>query len=146
MKSNYFKNLSAWIFLLLISFIAALFLFGMITHEVLGEKEETVDMRVFSFLSAHIITPQLTGIMKVITNCASATLLPIAFGAIVLFYLLRKNRNRRLPYQLFHETFLSPPKTHQSIDRAFKKFQLPKWSCNIRIYLLWFTGLPGMEN
>jgi len=159
MKSNYFKNLSAWIFILLISFIGALFLFGIITHEVLGEKEETVDMQVFSFLTSHIITPQLTGIMKVITNCASATVLPIAFGAIVLFYLFRKNWNRAIEVaaigiggfliNYFMKLFFHRPRPTDPLIGPLKNFSYPSGHATsgfifygLLVYLVWKINMP----
>ncbi|TMI90985.1 MAG: phosphatase PAP2 family protein [Bacteroidetes bacterium] len=159
MQRNYFKNLSAWIFILLLSFMAALFLFGIITHEVLGEKEESVDMRVFSFLSSHVTTPRLTTIMKVITNCASATLLPIAFGVIVLFYLIRKNWNRAIEVaaigiggfliNYFMKLFFHRPRPAHPLIGPLKNFSYPSGHATsgfifygLLVYLVWKTNLP----
>jgi len=159
MKNNYFKNLSAWIFLLLLLFIAALFLFGIITHEVLGEKEETVDKQIFSFLSSHFITPQLTGVMKVITNFASAILLPIAFGAIVLFYLIRKNWSRTLEIAVvgiggflinyFMNLFFHRPRPADPLISPLKNFSYPSGHATsgfifygLLVYLVWKTSIP----
>src|SRR5258705_4680015 len=158
MKSNYFKNISAWIFILLISFIAALFLFGIMTHEVLGEKEETVDKQIFSFLSSNIIRPQLTGVMKVITNFASATLLPIAFGAIVLFYLLRKNWNRAIEVAAIGiggflinyvmKLFFHMPRPADPLIGPLKNFSYPSGHATsgfifygLLVYLVWKTNI-----
>ena len=159
MKSNYFKNLSAWIFLLLISFIAALFLFGIITHEVLGEKEESVDKQIFSFLSSHVISPQLTGVMKVITNFASATLLPIAFGAIVLWYVFRKNWSRAIEVAAIGiggflvnyvmKLFFHRPRPADPLIGPLKNFSYPSGHATsgfifygLLVYLVWKTNIP----
>lgn len=72
---NYLKKLPVRILLLAVLFIAALLLFGSIIHEVLWEKEEAADNYVFNFLSAHVINQPLTGFMKGVTYCASATFL-----------------------------------------------------------------------
>jgi undecaprenyl-diphosphatase len=159
MKNNYFKNLSAWIFLLLILFIAALFLFGIITHEVLGEKKETVDKQVFSFLSSHVITPQLTRIMKVVTNFASAILLPIAFGVIVIFYLIRKKWSRALEIAVvgiggflinyFMKLFFHRPRPADPLISPLKNFSYPSGHATsgfifygLLVYLVWKTNIP----
>jgi undecaprenyl-diphosphatase len=161
MKNNYFKNLSAWIFLLLILFIAALFLFGIITHEVLGEKEEAVDKQVFNFLSSHIMTPQLTGVMKVITNFASATILPIAFGVIMLFYLIRKNWSRALEIAVigiggflinyFMKLFFHRLRPADPLISPLKNFSYPSGHATsgfifygLLVYLVWKTNIPKL--
>ncbi len=95
-NQRYFKKLSGWILLLLFLFLSALFLFVLIIHEVFWEKEEVVDNQVFYFLSSHVITPQLTIIMKAVTYCASSTFLQIAYGVVVIIYLVKKNWKRAL--------------------------------------------------
>ncbi len=57
-------------------------------HEVLWEKEDASDNRFFAFLSANVISDKLTGFMKGVTYFASATFLQIAYGVLVLLYLL----------------------------------------------------------
>ncbi len=89
-NQRYLKKLSGGVLLLLFLFMVALFLFGFITHEVLWEKEEAVDLRIFNFLS-YVITPQLTTLMKAVTYCASSTFLQIAYGVVVISYLVQKN-------------------------------------------------------
>jgi membrane-associated phospholipid phosphatase len=100
MKSNkgfierYFKKLSGRLLLLLLFFAGAVFVFTYILHEVIREQEDAVDFRVFHFLSQHVINPQLTVIMKGITYCASANFLQIAYGVVMLAYLLNKDWKR----------------------------------------------------
>lgn len=91
---RYFKKLSGPVLLLLLLIAGAIFLFGFITHEVLWEKEEEADLQVFYFLSLNIISPQLTAIMKAITYCASSMFLQVAYGLVVVAYLIQKNWKR----------------------------------------------------
>jgi undecaprenyl-diphosphatase len=102
MKSNipfirrYFKKLSISVLLLLLLIGGLVFLFGFITHEVLWEKEEEVDLQIFNFLSRHLVSPPLTAVMRTITYFASSTFLQIAYGVIVLSYLFQKNWKRAI--------------------------------------------------
>lgn len=93
-NKKYLQKLPAGLIVLLILFAATLFLFILIIHEVLWEKEEALDNYVFSILSAHVISDQLTGFMKAVTYFASATFLQLAYAALVLGNLLRKNWKR----------------------------------------------------
>ena len=93
-NKQYFKKLSIGIIILLILFAAAIFFFVYIKHEVISEKEDGADMKFFAFLSANVISDNLTGFMKGVTYFASAMFLQMVYGALVLFYLLRKNWKR----------------------------------------------------
>lgn len=95
-NKKYFKKLPASLIILLILFVSALFLFAYIMQEVVLQKDEATDNYIFSFLSANVINNNLTGFMKAITYFASATFLQIAYGTIVLIYLLKKNWKRAL--------------------------------------------------
>ena len=95
-NKRYFKKLPLSLIILLTLFAAAIFFFVFIMHEVLWDKENAADNRVFSFLSANVISDNLTGLMKGVTYFASATFLQIAYGALVLLYLLLKKWKRAL--------------------------------------------------
>ena len=95
-NKKYFKKLPLGITVLLILFAAAIFFFVFIVHEVLWEKEEVADNLIFAFLSTNVISDNLTGFMKGVTYFASATFLQIAYGALMLIYLLFKNWKRAL--------------------------------------------------
>ena len=95
-NKKYFNKLPLRLIVLLTLFAAAIFFFLYIMHEVLWEKEDAADNRVFAFLSANVISDKLTGFMKGVTYFASATFLQIAYGALVLLYVLLKNWKRAL--------------------------------------------------
>lgn len=93
-NKKYFGKLPLHVIILLLLFIGALLLFVVIMHEVLWEKEEEVDHEIFGFLSANVISNDLTGFMKGVTYFASATFLQIAYSVLVLAYLIGKNKRR----------------------------------------------------
>jgi undecaprenyl-diphosphatase len=94
-NKSYVRNLSGWYVLLLASFAGALLAFGYITHEVLLEKEEAADHRLFALLSP-LVSPQLTDIMNYISYCASSTFLQFGYGIIALTFLVSKNWKRAI--------------------------------------------------
>jgi len=95
-NKKYFKKLPLGLLILLILFMAAIFFFAFIMHEVLWEKEDAADNRVLAFLSTNVISDNFTGFMKGVTSFASATFLQIAYGALVLLYVVLKNWKRAL--------------------------------------------------
>jgi undecaprenyl-diphosphatase len=158
---SYFKKLPVGLMLLLPLFAGALFLFAFVVHEVLWEKEEAVDNFIFNFLSANVINNRLTGFMKGVTYFASATFLQIAYGAIVLFYLVLKNWKRAVEIAVigiggfavnyfmklsFHR--LRPP--HPLIERL-QNFSFPSGHATsafifygLLTYLVWKTNIPKL--
>ena len=160
-NKKYFKKLPLRIILLLSIFAATLFLFIFIAHEVLWEKEETVDNSIFSFLSANVISTGLTGFMKGVTYFASAIFLQIAYGALVIFYLLLKNWKRSIVIAVigiggfivnyimklsFHR--LRPP---NPLIEHLQNFSFPSGHATsafifygLLTYLIWKTNLPKL--
>ncbi|HVG17024.1 MAG TPA: phosphatase PAP2 family protein [Chitinophagaceae bacterium] len=95
-NERYFKKVSGRIIILLLLFIGALGLFTIISHEVLWDKEEELDHNVFEFLAEHVVSPSLTPFMETVTYFASSSFLQIAYGLVILLYLIRKNWKRAL--------------------------------------------------
>ncbi|MEO6454830.1 MAG: phosphatase PAP2 family protein [Ginsengibacter sp.] len=95
-NKKYFQKLPLHIIMLLALFVGALLLFVLIMHEVVSEKEEAIDISIFNFLSANVIRDPLTSFMKGVTYFASATFLQVAYGALVLIYLLFRNWKRAI--------------------------------------------------
>lgn len=95
-NKKYFKKLPIGLLALIILFAGAIFLFVMIMHSVFTEEEVAADNSIFAFLSANVISDNLTRIMKGVTYFASATFLQIGYGIIVLTYLFLKNWKRAL--------------------------------------------------
>jgi undecaprenyl-diphosphatase len=92
---RYLEKLPLRLILLLALFGGAIFLFVFVIHEVLWEQEDEADNFVFAFL-ADYITDERTEFMKRVTHFASATFLQIAYGVLVLCYLIAKNWKRAL--------------------------------------------------
>lgn len=158
-NKKYFQKLPVGLIILLALFAGALFLFAFIMHEVLWEKEEAVDNTVFQFLSANVINDRLTGFMKLITYFASATFLQIAYAALVLLYIIRKNWKRAVEIAFigiggfvvnyfmklsFHR--IRPP--HPLIERL-QSFSFPSGHATsafifygLLTYLVWKTKIP----
>ncbi|MEJ7822491.1 MAG: phosphatase PAP2 family protein, partial [Chitinophagaceae bacterium] len=160
-NKTYFKKLPLRLIVLLALFAGTLFLFVFIIHEVLWEKEEAVDNSIFSFLSANVISNRLTGFMKGVTYFASATFLQIAYGSLVILYLLLKNWKRAVEIAVigiggfvvnyfmklsFHR--VRPP--HPLIERL-QNFSFPSGHATsafifygLLTYLVWKTNIPKL--
>ena len=93
-NKKYFKKLPLSLLLHLSLFVGVLFLFVLIMHEVLWEKEEAVDNAILNFFSLHVISTSLTGFMKAVTWFASAGFLKIGYAVLVVIYLFKKNWKR----------------------------------------------------
>jgi undecaprenyl-diphosphatase len=93
---RYFKKLPIRVLLLVALFAGAILLFTAIVHEIFWEQEAEADHYIFNVLSDHVVRPGLTGIMETITHFASSTFLQIAYGALVLFYLITRHWKRAL--------------------------------------------------
>ena len=112
----YAKKLPPGIIVLLILIAGAILGFTLLVDEVLMEEEIQVDLSVFQFLAAHIISDGMTKFMKVVTYFASAAFLPIAYGIVIIFYLLRKEIQALMTIGQNSEMQLSP-KIIQRLNR-----------------------------
>jgi undecaprenyl-diphosphatase len=158
---RYFKKLSGPVLLLLLLIAGAIFLFGFITHEVLGEKEEEADLQIFHFLSLNIISPQLTAIMKAITYCASSMFLQVAYGLVVVAYLIQKNWKRAVEivviglggFLINYSMKLSfqRPRPAAPLTEPLQNFSFPSGHATsgfifygLLVYLVWKSNLAGL--
>lgn len=92
---RYLEKLPAGILLLLLTFGGGIFLFTVVMHEVMIERDHEADHEAFSYLSA-FITPGRTRFMEAITWCASSTFMQIGYAVLVAGYLLAKNWKRAI--------------------------------------------------
>jgi membrane-associated phospholipid phosphatase len=74
--------------------IAALYLFGMITREVLSQRQETADKMAADFVHHHFVSDGATQVMKSITYFASKQFLIIAFFVLALWCVIYKKEWR----------------------------------------------------
>ena len=91
---KYLGKLPLGLTILFILFGGAILLFTYIMHDVLMRDEMESDSLIFSFVSANMISPATTEFMKAVTYFASATFLKIAYAAVIIIYLFRKDWKR----------------------------------------------------
>lgn len=92
----YLKKFPLRILLLAGLFVTALILFGYIVHEVLHENEQGFDNWVFHFFKEHIISGDLTPVMRVITFFASAPFQLVFYPALMLGFYFKGQRTTML--------------------------------------------------
>ena len=86
------RSVRIWITVILV--VASLYTFGLITHEVLSEKEETADRIVSEFVHHHFVSDGATKVMKSVTYFASKQFLIIAFVLLALWCIFYKKDKR----------------------------------------------------
>lgn len=91
---RYITQLPIGLLLVLGLFAGALLVFTYTAHEVFAENEKNFDDAVFNFIASRITSPALTSFMKAVTYFASARFLQIAYGVVLLFYVVRKHFKR----------------------------------------------------
>ena len=72
-----------------LAFIAAIFLFGLLGHEIVVEKEDQFDSSVFNFFNSRT-SPQLISVFRVITFFGSIGFILPAYVLLIGFLLYRK--------------------------------------------------------
>ena len=158
---RYLKKLSGRLLLLLLLLGGIVFLFGFIAHEVLWEKEEEMDQQVFSYLSAHFISPGRTAVMKTITYFASSTFLQISYALLALGYLVKKNWKRAIEIAIIglggffinyimKLSFHRPRPSHPLTD-PLQNFSFPSGHATsgfifygLLVYLVWKSKIPAL--
>lgn len=93
---NRYLSKLPWAFLLLVAGLIALGVFGILAHEVVGENENGFDNTIFNYLREHVVSPQLTPLMKAITFLGSSTFLLPAYILLIIFYLYQKQKRRAI--------------------------------------------------
>lgn len=94
--SKYFKKIPVGLILLLLLFLALIYIISWLAHEVVGEKEAWIDQSVFEYLRLHVISPGLTSVMKSVTFFASAAFLSIAYVVVFIVLYFEKLYRRML--------------------------------------------------
>lgn len=91
---QYLKTLPGAVLLLLALFVAAMLLFALVVHQVLWEQKTVADEYILRFISLNLLDPGLTGFMKMVTYFASGTFLQIAYGILILVFLVKRKWQR----------------------------------------------------
>lgn len=156
---RYLRKLSGWVPILLLLLLSAVFLFGVITHEVLWEQEEAVDHGIFAFLAQHLVTPSLTRFMEGVTFFASASFLQKAYPAVVLLYLVQKDWKRALEISViglggyvvnyFMKWIFRRPRPDDPLTEPLSNYGFPSGHAmsgfifyGLLAYLVWKTDWP----
>ena len=87
---NFYQDRSAKLLLSLLFLILALFVFFVITDEIILEKEENIDLYIFHFFQKYLIKDSLTGSMYAITQLSSAPFVKVAYPFLLVVLLLFK--------------------------------------------------------
>jgi undecaprenyl-diphosphatase len=155
---KYIEKLSLSVVVLLFFFAGAVFLFGLITKEVILEKEEGADHYIFDFLAAEVISPGLTPVMETITFFADGHFLKACYGILVAAYLLRKDYKRALEIGIigiggflvnyFMKLFFQRPRPPHPLIEPLQNFSFPSGHATsgfifygLLVYLTWKTNL-----
>ena len=156
----YAKKLPIGFIVLLILFAGAILIFTFLAHQVLTEKEEQIDLSVFQYLETYILSDGMTRFMRVVTYFASAAFLQIAYGIVLIFYLIRRDLKRVLEIAVIGAggflinytmklSFRRVRPEHPLIDRL-TNFSFPSGHATggfifygLLVYLLWKSNLPG---
>lgn len=156
---GFYDNNSGKFLLSVFFFIVALFIFAVITDEIILEKEETFDLLIFDFFSKHFVSTNLTGYMYNITQLSSVDFVKISYplliavlvvfkfyrkalfalvagaGGLLLIYAMKMFFVRpRPPYPLLYkEESFSFPSGHATFSFIFY---------GMLAYFIWLTDLP----
>ncbi len=156
-KKGFWPELTVKFIAIAVSFVAAVFFFGLITHEVIVEKDEVFDNRVFRFFDNNV-SDGFVSVMRFFTFFGSSTFLIPAYLLLVLFYIYRKQRRRAINIMIIgvsstalmfglKEVF-KRNRPDIPIVKTIKTFSFPSGHslsafifCSVLIYLIWHSKL-----
>lgn len=141
--------------------ILALFVFAVITDEIILEKEENIDLLVFHWFEKHLIKDSITGIMFAITQFSSATFVKITYPLVLIILLLSKMYRKAilifaagaggllLVYAM--KLFFARPRPPYPLLYKEASFSFPSGHATFSFifygslsYFIWLTDLPKM--
>jgi membrane-associated phospholipid phosphatase len=154
---SFLKKLPLEFLLLAGLFVGAIFLFALIAHEVVFEKEAVFDNKVIDFLSPYT-TKAFIGAMKFFTFFGSSKFLFPAYTLLIAYYLIKRRiilgvhiaviaiTSTALSFgakQIFHRARPDLP-----LIKSLKTYSFPSGHalssfifCGILIYLLWRANI-----
>ncbi|MBC7828853.1 MAG: phosphatase PAP2 family protein [Chitinophagaceae bacterium] len=150
---SFLKKLPLEILVIGILFLAALFLFTFIAHEVVFEKEDLFDSRVIQFFSPYSSSPFID-IMKVFTFLGSGRFLIPAYIVLVGYFLIRRKMIYGLHIAIMAVTssalsyygkrIFQRARPDSPLIQTLKTYSFPSGHalssfifCSILIYLVW---------
>ncbi len=97
------KLISLKLLFSVVSFLVALYIFGIVTHEIFLEKEDELDRNVFQFLES-FATHDLVQVMKFFTFFGKPEFLIPAYIILIIIFLVRKKRNYAIEFGIVGAT------------------------------------------
>ena len=154
---SFIKKLPLKFLLIAASFLASLFLFGFITHEVIIDKEDLFDTTVVRFFSPYT-TESFVSVMMFFTFFGSGTFLIPAYSIIVYFLLIQKHKILAIHIAIVAVTgtalsftakrIFQRARPDLSLIESLKTYSYPSGHalssfifCGILVYLLWRADL-----
>lgn len=151
------KKLSLEFIVIAVFFVSALFLFALITHEVVYEKEDIFDSRVIHFFSPYS-TESFINVMKFFTFFGSSRFLLPAYIVLIAILLIKHKKKYSIHVALIAVTstalsFGAKRIFHRArpdlpLIQSLKTYSFPSGHalssfifCSILVYLLWHTNI-----
>ena len=158
---NFYRESSVKLLLSLFFLILALFVFAVITDEIILEKEENIDLYVFHFFQKYLIKDSLTSSMYAITQLSSAPFVKVAYPFLLVVLLLFKRYRKAififaagvggllLIYGM--KMFFARPRPPYPLLYKEESFSFPSGHATFGFifygtlaYFIWLTNLPKM--
>lgn len=152
-KNDKPSDISLKLVLVSLLFLAAVFLFGFLADEVVLEKEDLFDTRVFNFV-AQFATPPFIHAAHVITFFGSSLFFFPAYSLLILYFLIKRKRAYALDIALvgISSTLLMTvlknvfrrQRPDHPIFQALTNYSFPSGHalssfifCSVLIYIVW---------
>ncbi|QOW11663.1 phosphatase PAP2 family protein [Kaistella flava (ex Peng et al. 2021)] len=156
---DFYRNSSPKLLISLLFFLAALLVLGVITNEIVVEKEEEIDFLVFQFFKTHFVRAGLTQYMYVITQFSSAPFIKIAYPFLIVILLAFKFYRKALftfvtavgGLLLIYgmKMFFARPRPPYPLLYKEESFSFPSGHATLSFilygtlaYFIWLTDLP----
>lgn len=157
--NNFYRNSSPKLLISLLLFLAALLILGVITNEIVVEKEEEIDFLVFQFFKTHFVKTGLTEYMYSITQFSSAPFIKIAYPFLIVILLAFKFYRKALftfvtaigGLLLIYgmKMFFARPRPPYPLLYKEESFSFPSGHATLSFilygtlaYFIWLTDLP----
>jgi undecaprenyl-diphosphatase len=157
LNKSFLSELSLKFLLIVLSFIAALFLFGFMAHELFYEKDELFDKRIVEFLSAHA-TQEFVSLMKLFTLIGSGKFLIPAYAIMVIYCFSKRKAMVGIhvamialsSYGISHaaKRIFQRPRPDLPLIESIKTYSFPSGHalsafifCSIVFFLIWNSSM-----
>lgn len=151
------KQLSLRVFFAAFTFLIALYIFGLLTDEVIIEKENQFDYAVFHFL-ADDLTPGLIRVMRFFTFFGKPEFLIPAYIVLILYFLVKGKKQFAIETAIMGgsstlllfglKSFFQRKRPYGPILKHLDGFSFPSGHallmfvfCSVLIYLVWNSNL-----